>query len=46
MRSRRGKPPGEHQVTPERLVSQNEPARIIALTAQQQQFLIKAMRQI
>src|SRR6202022_4541839 len=46
MRSGRGKPAGKHQVSPEGLVSQNEPVRIVALTAQTQQIFVQATRQM
>ncbi len=46
MRARRSKPAGKHQVSTARQVSQNEPSGIVALTAQSQQILVQALRQI
>jgi len=46
MKPRRGKPANKHQVYPGRQVAQNEPGRIIPLTAQAQQILVQAVRQI
>src|SRR5260370_2445938 len=46
VRPRWRKPTDEHQVSPEGLVSQNEHSGIIALTAQTQQILSRALRLI
>ena len=46
MRLGRHKPAGEQQVSTEGGVSQNEPSRIVALLAQVEQILVRALRQI
>src|SRR5437016_2508716 len=46
MRSGWRKPAGKHQVSTGGGVTQNEPARIVALAAQTQQILVQAQRQI
>ena len=46
MRTGRGKPADKHPVAPERLVRQDEPRSVVALSAQTQQIFVQTMRQI
>src|SRR6516225_12162630 len=46
MQTGRGKPAGKHQIAPERLVRQNKPRSVVALSAQAQQIFVQTMRQI